>query len=409
VRNHTQFCADLGEQVNWGSGAPGSVIRTTSFTYLTGSAYTAQNILNRVSEKTIADQTGTIQYREDTNYDESGYVNSPCITGAAQHDDTNFGCSFTARGNPTSEIVYTNASAKTGGITKHSTYNSLGSLVKADLDCCQQRQWSFSSATNYAYPDSVTCGLTGGPQTTTSSTYNAYTGQEMSSTDPNSHSTSYTYDIMKRKLTETRPDNSQLAYVYNDTLNTVTVKNPVDGTNFIEETTSYDGLGRSVLKTTSNVSGTTYSIVSIQFDPLSRTYKVSDPYTSSAQYWTTTQYDALGRITKTIAQDNGQTTYAYATNSVTLTDPTGKQRKSVTDGLRHVVSVYEPDPTNNNSLTLQTSYTFTVLDKITGLTQGSQTRTYTYDGAGRMTSERTPEAATVNFQYSNFDKVTQRT
>jgi RHS repeat-associated protein len=72
-------------------------------------------------------------------------------------------------------------------------------------------------------------------------------------------------------------------------------------------------------------------------------------------------------------------------------------------------TVFEPDPNNNNSLSLQTSYVYTVLDQKTTVTQGSQTRTSNYDGMGRLTGETTPEAGTVSYQYNSFNKMTQRT
>lgn len=73
------------------------------------------------------------------------------------------------------------------------------------------------------------------------------------------------------------------------------------------------------------------------------------------------------------------------------------------------MSVFEPDPTNNNSLTLQTSYTYTVLNQVAGVSQGSQTRTFNFDDAGRMSSQVIPEGGSTSFQYNNFDKMTQRT
>jgi RHS repeat-associated protein len=91
------------------------------------------------------------------------------------------------------------------------------------------------------------------------------------------------------------------------------------------------------------------------------------------------------------------TTYSYTTNTATVTDPQSKQRKSVTDGAGRLSSIYEPDPTNNNNLTLQTSYTYSVLDELTQVSQGSQTRTYAYDALGRLNSATTPEGGTVCF------------
>ena len=392
---------------DYGTGAPGSILRTTTYTYLNTSAYTGANILDRVTEKSIADSTGTVQYVEDTAYD--GSALSPCPTGVVQHDDTNYGCSSLTRGNPTSVTTYASASTKAGPETKSQSYDIFGNLVQATLDCCNSKKWTYSATTEYSSPDSDTCGASGGPQLTTAYTYNAATGQMMTTTDPNNQVTSFTYDTMRRQLSVSRPDQSQIRYTYNDSSHTVTTSNPISGTNTSNKIEDQDGLGRVMQASITDSSSNIYSIRQNQFDPLGRMYKQSNPYTSSAQYWASVQFDALGRKTKQILQDNSQTTYAYSLATVTTTDPAGHQRKSQMDGLNRLVIFYEPDPTNGNSLTLQTSYANSVLNKVSTITQGSQTRTFNYDGMGRLTSEVHPENGTTSYQYNTFDKLTQRT
>jgi RHS repeat-associated protein len=394
---------------DWGAGAPGAVIRTTTYTYLTGSAYTAANILNRVSEITVADSTGQLKSRTDYAYDAPANLNTPCVTGAAQHNDTNFGCSYTTRGLPTSVTTYSDPVTPSGGVTKNFTYDSLGNLRSADADCCQKKQWNYSATTQYAFPDSVVSGASGGPQLTTSNTYNSYTGLKATGTDENNQITSYAYDYMKRPASVTRPDGAQTTYAYNEVARTVTETKPVDSTQKIKETVAYDGLGRTIKTTTADVNANSYSVVETQYDVLSRTWKVSNPHNSTAQYWAETRFDALGRAVKSIAPDNSTTTLSYATNAVTTTDPAGKQRKNVSDGLGRVITVYEPDVTNGNSLTQQTTFTYTVQDAVASVAQGVQTRTFNYDGMSRKTSETIPEAGTTSYQYNSFGLTTQRT
>ncbi len=128
----------------------------------------------------------------------------------------------------------------------------------------------------------------------------------------------------------------------------------------------------------------------------------------------------LGRPTSVTLPDNSATTYSYTTNAATVTDPTGKQRKTQADGAGRLSAVYEPDPTNNNQLILQTSYAYNVLDQLTQITQSSQTRTYGYDALGRILSATTPEAGRVCFGsvtsgtcnadgYDSFDNLQKRT
>src|ERR1041385_963610 len=86
----------------------------------------------------VKDGSGTVKSRQDFSYDQySSFTGSNCVTGAPNHDDTGHGCSFTARGNPTSITSYTDPVTPSGGITKSFTYDSLGNLRTAQLNCCQ--------------------------------------------------------------------------------------------------------------------------------------------------------------------------------------------------------------------------------------------------------------------------------
>ncbi len=385
---------------DWGTGTPGSVLRWTNVTYLNASPYIAANILNRPTEITIADGTGTIKSRTDIAYDESGYINSPCITGAVQHNDSAYGCSFTTRGNATTTTTYTDPATPGGAIAKHQYFDSLGNVVKADADCCQQVQWIYSATTNYTFPDSVTRGLGTGTQLTTNATFNSYTGFAATFTDENAQKTTYAYSDpghLNRISSITRPDNAQITYSYDDVNFAVQVSSPVQGTSIAVQKSFLDGLGRTVKQQLLDGSSTSYSITETQYDTWGRAYKVSNPHNSTAQYWTETRTDALGRTAKTILPDNSATMSVYTATAVKTTDPTGKRRQSLSDGLGRMTTFWEPDPTNSNSLTLQTLYAYNLSDALTTITQSAQTRTYAYDALGRLASTATPEAGTVCF------------
>lgn len=391
---------------DYGSGSPGPILRTTTYTYLNTSAYTALNIMDRVTQETVSDSSGTIQYVEQTAYD--GTTISPCPTGVVQHDDTGHGCSFSTRGNPTSSTTYTNASAPSGGVTKNSYYDVFGNLARQDADCCETMSWNFSATTEYSAPDSVVRGPSG-TQLSTSYSYNAYTDQIASITDPNNQTTSFAYDLMLRPTTTTRPDSSQIVVSYNDTNHTSTSQNPIQGSSVVNNTSYLDGLSRAYKTSIFDGSNNLYSTTTIQYDGMGRAYNTSNPYTSSPQYWTETTFDALGRGLKVILADGSTATRSYSLNSMTTTDPVGNQRKFLSDGLNRLSVTYEPDPTNSNSLTLQSNYSYTVLDQLATLTQGSQTRTFSFDGMGRLTGHTLPESGTTSFQYNSYNQISQRT
>lgn len=398
---------------NWGTvSSAGPVLRTTNLSYIysgsNGSTYLAANILNRVLTKSVADQNSVVQYSESVAYDSPSGLNTPCVTGAAQHNDTSYGCSFTTRGLATSDTVYANAATQSGGETKNFTYDSLGNLRTAQVDCCQRKTWNFSAPTQYTFPDSVVRG-SGTPSLTTSYTYNAYTGQTATSTDENGQQTVYTNDTYGRPLTITRPDKTVITYSYNDVAETSSVSIPISGALARVQQTTTDTLGRPTVATLMDATGTKYSTASTYYDNFNRVLASTTPNNGGTLYETKRQYDVLGRLTTLTAPDGAVTTYTYTTNTVTITGPTGKSRKTVVDGAGRVVSVFEPDPTNGNALTQQTSYTYTVLNALASVTQGVQTRSYIYDGIGRLTSAITPEAGTVSYQYNSFDMMTQRT
>jgi len=408
---------DSISEYDWGSGARGALLRTTALTYQTSTNYTSLNILNRVTSTQVMDGNGIVQYRQDIAYDATAGDNQSCPTGVPQHNDASYGCTFYYRGNPTSVTTYLAPATASNPITKNLTYDFFGNLLTAQLNCCQNKSWTYSLATNYSHSDSVTSG--------TSPTYNAYTAQPATFTDENNLVTNFSYDTLRRPTrvwqTIGSTNGASVSYSYDDTHLTATSTTSIDSSKSVQRIAAMDGLGRPNLSTTEDASNNVISKVNAQYDLVGRAYQTSNPYTgTSASYWTTTAFDVLGRPTSVTLPDNSATSYSYTTNTATVTDPTGKQRKSQSDGLGRLSILYEPDPTSNNQLTLQTSYTYNVLDALTKITQGVQTRTYVYDALGRLLSTTTPEAGTVCFGsrtgstcntdgYDSFDDLLKRT
>ncbi len=427
---HVDLINSLGlttesDDYDFASGAPQTTaLKKNLITY----ASLGSNLNSYVQTLKIQDGTGATKYRQDFSYDQyTSFTGSNCITGASQHDDGGHGCSFITRANLTSVTTYTDPVTPAGGITKNFTYDSLGNLRTAQLNCCQQKTWNYSNTTHYAYPDSVTSG-SGSTSLTTASTYDNNSGIVLSITDPSNLVTNLAYDIMGRIASAqpvTTPTTPATTYTYHDYDNSSSFTNwtaqvcaPVQGSNTACQKTILDSLGRSLTQQTLDGANILYSAIDAQYDVFGRAYRTRNPYTGTASYWTTTQFDVLGRVTSTTLPDNSATGYSYTDATVTVTDPTGKQRKMQSDALRRLVSVWEPDP--SNSLTLQTTYAYNVLDALTSVTQGSQTRTYTYDALSRVTSTTTPEAGTVCFGsvsgstcntdgYDSFNNLLKRT
>lgn len=389
-----------------------TLARKTVTAYNTSSNYTSAHILSLPGSVTEYDGSGNKKSYKTFTYDSAALVSA---TGASGHDDSNYGTSFAYRGLVTTVTAYTDPVTPSGAISHNSTYDMLGNMRTADADCCVQDQFAYSSTTQYSQPDSVTRGSSG-TTLTASATYDASTGLKASSTDENNQQTSYSYDSMDRLTSATRPDTTVLSTSYDDSSASPgkTATTPITGSTSRKTTTTFDGLNRKTRITILDASSNVYSKVDTQYDALGRVYQVSVPYTgSSASYWYQNQYDALNRVTKTIPPDGSPSSnnisFSYSGNTITATDQTGKQRKTITDAFGRPTEVDEPDPSNNNSLTLTTTSTYDPLNNLTQTSQGVQTRSYVFDGLGRETSETTPEAGTVSYVYNSYSKMTQRT
>ena len=93
---------------------------------------------------------------------------------------------------------------------------------------------------------------------------------------------------------------------------------------------------------------------------------------------------------------DGQTNQnVYSGNTATSIDQVNRKIKRETDGFGRIVKVTEQDPAG--ILTQETNYSYNLLDKLTLVNQGNQTRSFSYDAMGRLLYERIPEqTATIN-------------
>jgi RHS repeat-associated protein len=407
---------DLETEYDWGSNTHGAAMRTTTLTYLNSSNYTSRNIIDHVQTKIVRSggATGTIQNRQDIAYD--GATITSCPTSVAQHDDTHFGCSMNYRGNPTSVTTWLDPVTPGQPLTTTLTYDVFGNVLQASGGGASQIQSSFSSTTQYAEPDSTSVG-----GLTTYFTYYSDTGQLKTVKDPNNQQTSYGYDFLRRSTSVTRPDNFQVTTAYNDSAFTTNVTSPIDGSRSVQQITAFDAQGLPYTQTVEDSNNTVYSIVQTNYDAMGRAYRTSNPYTTSPQYWTTTSFDGLSRVSSLTDPGTGTLSFTYTLNDVLQTlgpKPSGentKSRQMEYDGAGRLLSVCEVTGMQGSGSCAQksaqtgylTTYAYNVLDELTHVTQSStQTRTYAYDALGRMTSETNPEIGangngTITYAYDS--------
>lgn len=144
--------------------------------------------------------------------------------------------------------------------------------------------------------------------------------------------------------------------------------------------------------------------------PVGKSYEaVSNPFRTTADGWTRTTYDNMGRPIE-IAHFDGSTrpypwgtattpvsssTLAYNGINTTITDEALKVKIQKTDGLGRLTDVAE-DPDGLNYTTI---YTYDALNNLKSTTQGSQIRTFEYDSLSRLISATNPESGQVLYRY----------
>ncbi|HVB34772.1 MAG TPA: hypothetical protein VNJ52_10430, partial [Patescibacteria group bacterium] len=371
---------------DYGPGAPGSLVRTTTTGYvaLGISSYLNANMLDLRSYVQVTDGGGTQRAVTDYLYDQSPNPNCTC-------------------GNLTWTDRWLNTNSSE--LDSETIYNSSGELITSkDAD---------GNATNYAYgsgyagsgPTSVTNTL----NQTTNYTYDANTGLETSVEDPNNQTTSYQYDDMLRTTQVDYPDGGQTLFSYPDPTH-VQIAEKIDASGHQKTwTLVVDGLGRKIqTQLTSDPEGTDY--VDTTYDDMGRVASVSNPYRSASDptYGVTSYaYDALGRMTKVTKQD-GSTINTDYTNfpCTTVTDEAGKTRESCVDGLGRLATVIE-NPGGSPSYT--TTYAYDALDNLTGVNDDGQTRSFVYDSLSRLASATNPESGTTTYAYDANSNVATRT
>ena len=191
--------------------------------------------------------------------------------------------------------------------------------------------------------------------------------------------------------------------------------------------TTLDGLGRVHLQQTRQAPGSSnFDSVETDYDSLGRPSRVTLPYVGTAAQTngsapaTTTTYDALSRPLQVSDAGGGSTTYSYPQNDVLVTvgpAPSGentKRRQLEYDGLARLTSVCEITGLSGSGTCSQnsppgagywTKYVYgpanllTVTQNAQASSGSQQTRSYSYDGIGRLTSETNPESGTTTYSY----------
>ena len=432
---------------DYGSGAPGSLLRTATNTYMAlsgpnATSYLANNLLDLpyTIQVTGGGNSATTQY----GYDETGLQTSNVTEQKVAGESY--------PGNQTSVHRWLNGSTvsqapcsvsvSNGYLVSNNVFYDTGQVQQSTDPCGYATTYQYSPTYFGAYPTAVTNAL---GQTTTYA-YDFNSGSVTSIQDPNTNAppTTKSYDVMDRLLSVTYPNTGSTSYCYTDGLpancssgNSGSASFAVVETKAITSSTTeistatLDGMARlSQTQLNSDPSGTTYTLTT--YDAMGRKSQAYNPtrcstITSNCKAettwgFTTTNYDALSRPTSVVEQDGSVVTTTYdqpsplsGNNAVcsTVTDEAGNSRQSCDDGLGRVTAVLE-DP-GAFHLNYQTLYTYDALNNLLSVTQNgsnganARTRTFAYDSLSHLLSASNPESGNIAYAYDADGNVITKT
>jgi RHS repeat-associated protein len=315
--------------------------RATYTTYLT----TGTNDINRPLAVTLCNNSGSDSQCpgggskvQRTVYAYDSYSGCPSglavVSGTMNHDDTNFGGSYTTRGNPTQIQSWVSGSTY---LTTQKCYDTTGHVYQetdpngnvtkygftdnfyADNGSDPSPSYTPSKSTN-AYVTSITQPIIG----TSTFGYFYGSGNQAIATDANgAKAYSHNMDVLDRPTQNDLPIGWGLA--------TYTSETQVDQYTAVGDTTAspncvscghdqivYDGWGRKVkelLPTDPSCSGGG-SEIDTSYDSSGRVYKVSHPYcVGGSPVYETYSYDGLDRMTGVTHPDGQSQAWQYGAYS----------------------------------------------------------------------------------------------
>jgi RHS repeat-associated protein len=425
-------------EYDYGTGTAGALLRRTHTDYLTtnpinGLDYTANtiHIRNLATQTSVYDANGVEQARTTHEYDNyapdanhASLLDRPGIIGL----DTTFTTAYQPRGNIT--CIKRWLLPANIPLSSYQQYDIAGNVVKV-IDA-RSFATTFDYSDRFGSPDGAArtnsppseLGAQSSYAFVTSATnalgqsvygqYDYYLGRPVDGEDLNGIVATGIYNDVLDRPTQVisalgTAEQKQTTFAYDDTSRIITTTSDLNNyaDNLLKSEVVYDGLGRTV-ETRIYESSVVYIAAKQLFDALGRASQASNPYRPTqgeSPVWTTTNYDGLGRVISVTTPDNAVSTTAYSGNQTTVTDQALKSRRSVSDALGRLTTVFE-DP---NSLNYQTSYVYDVLDNLRTVVQGSQTRSFAYDSLSRLSSVTNPENGTVSYQYDSGSNLTQVT
>ncbi len=328
------------------------------------------------------------------------------------------------RGNLTTLTVQTNSSGST--LSSTYAYYDTGNLNTATDINGAITTYNYASGLASCY-NSFPTSLTEPLNLTRSMTWNCTGGVQTSVKDENSQTvtTNYTDLDFWRPANVYDQENNETTIAYPSETATESALSFNSGQSVVDQRWTVDGFGRPILSQRLQGPGVTnYDTTETDYNVVGLASRTTMPFSASAGGTNSSApgvvmfYDALGRPLSATDSDGGTTSYTYTNNDVLVT-VSGSQSFSKQleyDGLGRLASVCEISSSlpgvgtcgqSNAPTGYWTRYTYDALGHLLTVTQnaqassGHQTRSYSYDMAGRLISETNPETGTTAYTYDS--------
>ncbi|HSY36319.1 MAG TPA: RHS repeat-associated core domain-containing protein [Acidobacteriaceae bacterium] len=437
------------QEYDFGPGGTQTLLRTTKYDWLqldNPSVYgwnigtTGAHILDRVTKNTVYNASGTQVAQTTYQYD----------YGAPVGSDLGF-LTQVSRWNSSggSSLVSSSIWGAAGGVTQTTDPN--GNITK------------YSYTDNYA--DGINRNSGAYPTTiqyiTATKTYveqkqyywgsgliAASCGENFSGTCKTGLSSvadyaSFSYDLMNRNVATSTGDGGHTTTCYSEVAGSgcstgafpleVTSTEAVSTSGVVKKATQvFDGEGKvtqTQLNSDPSCNGSSY--VNTTYDADGRVSTKSNPFctTGDSTYGATTyNYDGLSRVTQATNPDGTSKSNTYVGRAVLSTDEgngtVALQRVTQTDSLGRLTNVCDVSNTTQQGTSNQTpsacnldysdtgfltSYTYDPMGDLLSVTQGGETRGFSYDSFSRLISATNPESGTTTYGYDNNGNLTRKT
>jgi YD repeat-containing protein len=270
---------------------------------------------------------------------------------------------------------------------------------------------------------------------TTVREFNPANGQPTMVTDPNGFVTSYKYDVFNRLWQEIKPYDSEtfptteMTYLLDGTApeGVKVAKREQSGKpGTLDAYQFVDGFGRLLQSKSEYKNSNNLIATDVYYDVMGREFKHSNPYLAdpATDYRLpldvpamVTDYDSLGRTTRTTNADGTYSTVLYDHWTTTTTDENGHARQRSYDANHNLRQVIEKNTVgvSGGALTsIDESYVTTYLYNPLGellqtVDHLGNTASYLYDTLGRKVTVRDPDHGRKDYSYDRVGNLTSQT